>query len=148
MAIKKEVVALRKINAEQDTGLTEPGSYPFTLIIGSRLGEKPQAQKADDNRLHVIEMNPDDAATQGLVDGRKVMVSNQTGNLLAVVRRSGRLARGNLFLQLPPDSPIWNHLMAEQDTESPSTDTPTEKKVFHYTSARVDILPDTFNQED
>lgn len=145
---------MRNVDKNRKLGLTEPGTYPFTLIIGRRFTlhqgnhrlrndtatNQDQLVEEAAGSLDHMEMNPEDVLTLGLSDGAKVQVSSETGSLNVVVRRSSRLAQGNLFLQVPDSSPVFGILLSRETDDPTLAPKPLPDRAFLYTAVRVDLV--------
>ena len=143
---------MRNVDEQQNIRLTEPGTYPFTLIVGRKMTMFQDDHTIRDNKsvganrqqdqtvLAQMEMNPDDVTLLGLQDGAEVRVSNEIGSVLVSIRRSSRLARGNLFVQVTDPSAVLVNLLTSDEKEASirDSDSPLAKRAFMYVSVRID----------
>ena len=92
------------------------GEYPFMLTTGRRLefyntGVQTGLYDSARPQEEILEMNPEDAAELGIVDGMWVRVSSRRGSLEVRARADSGLYRGLVFMTLHhPDQVSTNML--------------------------------------
>ena len=90
--------------------------YPFMLTTGRRLeffntGVQTALYDSARPQEEILEMNPDDAAEQGITEGMLVRVSSRRGSVVLRARTDTNLYRGLVFMTLHfPDQVMTNFL--------------------------------------
>jgi len=117
-----------RLLAEPPLGLAEPpcDAYPLVLTVGRYLGHwhtmTRTAHVARISQQHpepLLEVNPEDAKRDGLVDGAAAEITSRRGSLRARVQVSERIRPGTVFLPMhwggsQPNACEANRLMHEQ----------------------------------
>ena len=117
-----------RLLAEPPLGLAEPpcDAYPLVLTVGRYLGHwhtmTRTAHVARISQQHpepLLEVNPEDAQRDGLVDGAEAEITSRRGSLRARVQVSERIRPGTVFLPMhwggsQPNACEANRLMHEQ----------------------------------
>ena len=117
-----------RLLAEPPLGLAEPPceAYPLVLTVGRYLGHwhtmTRTAHVARISQQHpepLLEVNPEDAQRDGLVDGEAAEITSRRGSLRARVQVSERIRPGTVFLPMhwggsQPNACEANRLMHEQ----------------------------------
>jgi formate dehydrogenase major subunit len=116
--------------------------YPIRLTTGRRLdsyntGVQSGGYTSPLRRPEAIELSPEDAATLGVVEGERVLVSSRRGAVEAPVHLTPSVRPGLAFMTLHfPDEVETNRLTIE------ATDPKSGTAEFKATAVRVERLPD------
>jgi formate dehydrogenase major subunit len=119
--------------------LTE--DYPIRLTTGRHLdsyntGVQTGAYSSPLRRGETLDLSPEDAASLGVAEGERVLVSSRRGSVEAPVRISSALRPGLAFMTMHfPDQVDTNNLTIE------ATDPRSGTAEFKATAIRVDTLP-------